>query len=66
MRESILQSSLARSQREPLPPQLVEWLESDQGYTAISNAIEKSALVIKSLDEVRKVKLDQLNTPITL
>lgn len=52
--------------RDPLPDQLVKWLNSDSGRSAVINALSNYNEAFESLNEARKVKPEQLHEPITL
>jgi hypothetical protein len=63
----LIVETMARAvERSPLPQQLVEWLNSDLGRNAVTNAVEKSQSEVKNLNNARKVQQEQLNVPITL
>lgn len=52
--------------RTPLPEQLVSWLQSDLGRSAVATAMSNSQSAVNSLNEARKVRPEQLHEPITL
>jgi hypothetical protein len=59
-------TTAAASVKEPIPQELVDWLRSDSGRSAVKTAVSNSLTTVESLNEARKVRPEQLNVPITL
>ena len=53
-------------ERAPLPQALVDWLMSEPGQMAVADTVQKSQIEVKSLNDARRVKPEQLHVPITL
>lgn len=53
-------------ERTPLPQPLVDWLKSESGQKAVIVTVQKSQSEVKSLNDARRVKPEQLHVPITL
>jgi hypothetical protein len=56
----------APSVRDAVPQELVDWLRSDSGRSAVETAVSNSLTTVERLNEARKVQPEQLNVPITL
>ncbi len=52
--------------RDEIPQQLVDWLKSDSGRSAVETAVSNSLNTVESLNKAREVRPEQLNVPITL
>jgi hypothetical protein len=52
--------------RNAVPQELVDWLRSDSGRSAVETAVSNSLTTVERLNEARKVQPEQLNVPITL
>lgn len=47
-------------------PELVEWIRSAAGQSAVDSAVKDSQLAVYHLSESRKIQPEQLHVPITL
>lgn len=47
-------------------PELVEWICSAAGQSAVHSAVKDSQLAVYQLSESRKIQPEQLHVPITL
>jgi hypothetical protein len=59
-------TTVAPSIRNTVPQELVDWLRSDSGRSAVETAVSNSLTTVERLNEARKVQPEQLNVPITL
>jgi len=65
-----MQATLYKSANNATPfafsHDLIEWVRSAAGQSAMNSAIEKSTLAANTLSESRKIQPEQLHVPITL
>lgn len=57
---------VSASNGRAVPKQLADWVNSASGQLALSSAVSESQRAVSLLHEARKVRPEQLNTPITL
>lgn len=66
-RMGLIVKTISRAmERAPLPKTLVDWLNSESGQVAVIATVQKSQSELKSLNDARRVKPEQLHVPITL
>ena len=54
------------SERQPLPAETANWLNSEAGRQKIATASAQSHQAVESLNQARQVKPELLHEPITL
>jgi hypothetical protein len=59
-------TTVVPSIRNAVPQELVDWLRSDSGRSAVETAVSNSLTTVENLNKARKVRPEQLNVPITL